>query len=509
MERKINDFRLDRIGKEDGMNSKQKTIILYGAGKRCLSICSLLKSIPDYEVMFIVDSNCDKWGKRIGNWEIVSPELIGRYSNSYLCITVARQNDIDEIRHKLKKGYSYDASYEIDYEQLLFELLKKTVELKSKEDLGDDSCKQTVHRNIIFDCYRGLGLGGIESWTKDVCLGLLDRNWRNISILSSQKASGTPLELVKLIDTVQMDNTVLCEESDFGYVIDYLLEHLPCIVVANYRKPVLMAACILKRKYPNTLKIISVIHGGTEDIYRHYMIYKNHVDLFVGVSQDIYAAMIKKGIKREKIYAMSCPFECEQKLLRNYSTDNSCPICIGYAGRMDGMEYSQKRMDLVLKLMTELVDRNVNYKMELAGDGPVRAQMEKFVLDKGLGDKVIFLGRLERRYIADFWKKQDIAINLSDCEGRSISMLEAMANGAVPVLTDVSGTREDVINEINGYIVPLGDYHMMADRIEYLSTHRERLQKLGQAAHDAVYPKSSLDKHLDFWEKILSELSAN
>ena len=166
------------------------------------------------------------------------------------------------------------------------------------------------------------------------------------------------------------------------------------------------------------------------------------------------------------------------------------------------MEFSQKRMDLVLNLVEILEKDKVDFSFELAGDGAARQKMEEFVSCNNLGSKVKFLGRLEREEVFDFWKKQDICVNLADYEGRSLSIIEAMGNGAVPVVTEVSGVREDIVNSVNGYIVPLEDYQTMADRIKYLTSHRERLSEMGRLAHDTVYPKSLMKSHLEFWEKI-------
>ena len=252
------------------------------------------------------------------------------------------------------------------------------------------------------------------------------------------------------------------------------------------------------------IKVISVIHNSHESVYREYMEFKECSDLYIGVSLDIKNDMVQKGILSEKMYTMTCPFPCEKILSRNYSSIGN-PICIGYAGRMDGMEHSQKRMDLLLKLLEVLEKRNVNYKFEFAGDGEVRHDMEKFVHSNNLDKRVVFLGKLKCREIAAFWKKQDICVNMADYEGRSLSIIEAMGNGVVPVVTATSGVREDISDGINGYIIPLGQYQIMADRIEYLAQHKDQLVKMGKLAHDGIYPKSLMEPHLNFWETILSK----
>ena len=78
-----------------------------------------------------------------------------------------------------------------------------------------------------------------------------------------------------------------------------------------------------------------------------------------------------------------------------------------------------------------------------------------------------------------------------------------MANGAVPIITAVAGVHEDIVNDVNGYIVPVGDYISAVDKVEFLERHRERLAEMGKKAHDEVYPKSLMEPHLAFWKKIL------
>ena len=92
---------------------------------------------------------------------------------------------------------------------------------------------------------------------------------------------------------------------------------------------------------------------------------------------------------------------------------------------------------------------------------------------------------------------------MADLEGRAISICEAMGCGAVPVVTDTSGVREDISDGVNGYIVPIGDYKTAADRIEYLYHHRSRLPEMGKIAHEVVYPKSRMEPHIKFWKDLL------
>lgn len=83
--------------------------------------------------------------------------------------------------------------------------------------------------------------------------------------------------------------------------------------------------------------------------------------------------------------------------------------------------------------------------------------------------------------------------------------MEAMMNGAVPVVTDTSGVREDIEDGVNGFIVPVGDHTAMAGKTDYLANHRELLERYGERSHEIMRKKGSMDAHIEFWKKVLAE----
>lgn len=113
---------------------------------------------------------------------------------------------------------------------------------------------------------------------------------------------------------------------------------------------------------------------------------------------------------------------------------------------------------------------------------------------------------IERNQMSCFWRRQDICINLSDYEGRSISVMEAMANGAVPVVTKTSGVREDIADGESGYLIEIGDYARMADVICELEKKRFLLKDMGEKAFESISEKCHMKDHIEFWNQVLKEL---
>ena len=60
--------------------------------------------------------------------------------------------------------------------------------------------------------------------------------------------------------------------------------------------------------------------------------------------------------------------------------------------------------------------------------------------------------------IPAFFGGKHIVLSVSEFEGTSISMLEAMGQGVTPVVTDIaSGVRDVIVAGENGWLVPMGD----------------------------------------------------
>lgn len=469
-------------------------VLLYGAGKMGKR---LLNGIPKsgVKIVGIIDADQNKYGKSICGYTIDNPENIKKYSFDFFCICIA-DDAIIEVTRNLFISKGYTPEMEIVYQKLIYEIIN-TIQICGKKDYHG------TKMNVVFDCSNGLVLGGIEAWTINV-VSALSVHSEFIPYILTKECKENIFCLPQ--------NTILYEDSKIMWnkiynIATKIEEVLPNIVVLSHINEVYLAACILKRKYGEGIRIISAVHGGRNDIYRENFLANEYIDYYIGVSKDIEANLVKYGINKEKVSSMTCPFYCEEHLNRKYTINMEEPIKIGYAGRLDGFEKSQKRMDVILKLFMELKYMGVDYQFNIAGDGPAKERMIDFVNKNYLDNKIKFWGMLARGEIPDFWKQQDICVNMADYEGRSISIIEAMGNGAVPVVTDVSGVRDDIIDGKNGFIVPLEDYKLAAKYIKYLSENRYDMSLMGGKAHDVVYPKSIMSEHVKSLCIIFSHIS--
>lgn len=479
------------------MLDEGQEVVLYGSGKRCTQIMPMLVQ-AQLIIKVIVDSDSRKWGTCENRIEIAAPSSIKECDGTALCITVADPEEQRRIREALYHGYGYDPAYEISYDDLVW----NAVILIRKARVKKIDFTKKEYSHIVFDCISGLGLGGIEEWTKALCMELIKEGLDNLHIFTDMGEYQVPDTLLRVVDRVFDKQRYRSKAEAVGCIMDYLIDLMPLTVITGKPDQLLEAASYLKGFAPDQIRIIAVIHNGEEHIYRLYDRYRDCTDIYVAVSEDIRNDLIHRGIAEGKVYAITCPVACDKVLDRSYSIDDGSPMRIGYAGRI---VVRQKRMDFMIRVIELLEQGNVNYVFEIAGDGPYREEMEKKITDNGWNRHVHFLGVLDRDAIPVFWKKQDVYINVSDNEGRSISQLEAMAGGAVPVATCTSGTREDICSGTNGYLVDIGDYAGAADRIGYLAAHRNLLPEFGHRAHDVISLKCGKQTHTEFWKAMLGK----
>jgi len=118
------------------------------------------------------------------------------------------------------------------------------------------------------------------------------------------------------------------------------------------------------------------------------------------------------------------------------------------------------------------VQKEVPAKLLLIGDGPDRSRAEWLAMDKGIHDRVIFLGKQD--LVHEKLAVADIMLLPSELESFGLAALEAMACEVVPITTDVGGLPEVIEHGRNGFMAKVGDVDTMARyAIETLSDEKK------------------------------------
>jgi glycosyltransferase involved in cell wall biosynthesis len=120
----------------------------------------------------------------------------------------------------------------------------------------------------------------------------------------------------------------------------------------------------------------------------------------------------------------------------------------------------------------------------LVGDGELREKVEKKADQLGLGERFKLLGW--RRDIPEVLAATDIFCLTSLWEGLPRVLPQAMALGIPIVATNVDGTPEAVIHNVNGFVTKPRDTKAMAERIIYLLDHPHEAKQMGKQGKKMV-----------------------
>lgn len=128
----------------------------------------------------------------------------------------------------------------------------------------------------------------------------------------------------------------------------------------------------------------------------------------------------------------------------------------------------------------------------------LRSLIEKHKLQ----DKVSFLGFVDHdTTLPAYYRKSDIFVLGGRYEPFGLTPLEAMACGTVPIVSSVAGSREVIIDGLNGFIIDTHDRKALAECIRKILTDPKLKKKV---ADNALF---TMREHFS-WEKIVEKFIA-
>lgn len=132
----------------------------------------------------------------------------------------------------------------------------------------------------------------------------------------------------------------------------------------------------------------------------------------------------------------------------------------------------RKGLDTLIEAVAEIPDTAV--KLDIAGEGPSHARLERLARERGIGDRVRFHGFVQHEDLAELYARADIFVLPSRAESCSMALLEAMGAGLPVVATRVGGTPELIGDGKNGLLIGTDDSSGLAVAIRQLIAEPRR-----------------------------------
>lgn len=129
------------------------------------------------------------------------------------------------------------------------------------------------------------------------------------------------------------------------------------------------------------------------------------------------------------------------------------PFRLLFVGRVE----RAKGVDVVLEVARLLAEDEVDYRLEIVGDGAEKASFERRSQKPGLAGRVAFVGWMSKEEVTERYRRAHVVLLPSESEGWPKVLSEAMAYGAVPVARAVSAIPQVLDSTGAGFAVAGGD----------------------------------------------------
>lgn len=262
------------------------------------------------------------------------------------------------------------------------------------------------------------------------------------------------------------------------------------ILNAHWAIPQGLSASAAKALANSSVPLVCTVHGSdifawnslfTRGIKRHVLRKSQKV---ITVSQALAQKVVSIGAEAKNVSVIPMGIDFAESC-SSVIPDRDIPLF--FAGRLT----EQKGVLCLLEAFRRIAANHPEIKLVIAGDGPQKQSIEKFLEKNNIRQKVTMLGRVRRADLFELYCRAQVTVVPSlGYEGFGLVAAEAMGCGSAVAASDLAGLRDIVRNSETGVLFKAGDTDSMVRGISRLLDRpfeRERLGESGRSYARAHY----------------------
>ncbi len=199
-------------------------------------------------------------------------------------------------------------------------------------------------------------------------------------------------------------------------------------------------------------------------------------------SSGVYNGMLKyETVKKSKLYII--PYIYDFDKYKKPNTDNVLKLKNDYKCELRLIMVSRmvklKRHILVFNAVKELIKEGLDIKLLVLDDGPEKNNLENFILENKLQDRIHMLG-FKTDFI-DYMACSELLIQPSLTDASNSAVKEMALSGKLVAVSEEVGDYSDyIIDNQNGFLIPLHNskYHVIKI-IKQVYNNKDNFNKLG------------------------------
>ncbi len=360
-------------------------------------------------------------------------------------------------------------------------------------------------------------MGGAERFTINMMDQLQQRGWKFSVVCTAPSNSGWQGEFTRRASETFILPDVLPVRS-YARFLRYLIEQRDFDAlllqgsIEGYR-----LLPTLRTLFPH-LPILDYLHFITPDwmnggFPRLSYLYRDGLDLTITSCQQVKQWMIQEGAEENRLRV--CPIGVDTQCWKPDSIGRARvrqslgigddEVVLIYAARLE----MQKQPMIFAETLRLLQEQGIEFHALVAGEGSLHAELERFIQQNRLGEKVNLLGAVASAEMPALLAAGDVFFLPSQNEGISSAVYEAMACGLPVVGADVGGQAELVTPPCGILISVLPEEKqpaVYANALKELIIDKTRRQKMGTAGRERILSNFTLDHMGDCISKVLAEV---
>ena len=178
-------------------------------------------------------------------------------------------------------------------------------------------------------------------------------------------------------------------------------------------------------------------------------------------------------------------------------------MLVAFVGRLE----FYKGVDTLLEAMARLARTGEPPRVVIAGDGPLRGDVEKFIATSPTGKRVRWLGMVPN--VPDVLSAADIYVMPSLWEGWPLALGEAMSASLPAVGSDVPGIRDILLAGKTGLLVGKQDPAALAAALARLCGDAEPRRQMGAAGRERIVERFSIRETVAAHERLYDEIAGH
>ncbi len=243
-------------------------------------------------------------------------------------------------------------------------------------------------------------------------------------------------------------------------------------------------------------EIIRSVNDGEAEVIRQA--YEQAEKVFFVSARNLQTAQRHLCATIENAKVVRNPVNMEDKSALPYPVNATAQLAL-----VGNLLTVHKGQDLALAVLGRPEWRERNWHLNVYGDGPDRAYLERLCAYYGIHDKVTFHGRVND--IRGLWAKNQLLLMPSLIEGMPLAIVETMLCARPCVVTDIGGHTEWVREGIEGFVAPATSIHSLGHAMERAWQARDSWEAMGRAAHETALAQYDPHPGKTMWKLLLDK----